>query len=113
MKKQTSPAYVYIARCADTSLYTGSTTDPERRERQHNDGTASKYTASRRPVKLVFKCKFSSMGEALSVERKIKNWSRTKKQRLVAGEFDLKKELAAGEKATQFAARNRVLSGDD
>lgn len=110
MKKPTSPAYVYIARCADTSLYTGSTTDPERRERQHNDGTASKYTASRRPVTIVFKCRFGSMGEALSAERRIKNWSRAKKQSLVAGKFTLKRELAACENASQFAVRNRVLS---
>jgi predicted GIY-YIG superfamily endonuclease len=42
--------YVYLLRCGDGSLYTGVTNDPERRCRQHNAGTASRYTRSRRPV---------------------------------------------------------------
>lgn len=44
---------VYLVRCSDGSLYCGVSTDVERRVRQHNAGTASKYTRSRRPVELV------------------------------------------------------------
>jgi predicted GIY-YIG superfamily endonuclease len=45
---------VYIVRCADGSLYTGITKDVDRRCQQHNAGTASRYTRSRRPVKLIY-----------------------------------------------------------
>ncbi len=41
---------VYLLRCSDGTLYCGATTDLARRLRQHNAGTASKYTRSRRPV---------------------------------------------------------------
>src|SRR3954464_10676412 len=44
--------FVYLARCADDSLYTGVTTDPARRERAHNQGLGAAYTRSRRPVRL-------------------------------------------------------------
>jgi predicted GIY-YIG superfamily endonuclease len=46
--------FVYILRCADGTLYTGITKDVDRRTKQHNAGTASWYTRSRRPVKLVY-----------------------------------------------------------
>ena len=48
-------AYVYMLRCSDGSLYTGYTTDPERRVKEHNEGkNGAKATRSRRPVKLVY-----------------------------------------------------------
>ena len=46
--------FVYMVRCNDRSLYTGITTDLQRRCRQHNAGTASRYTRGRIPVRLVF-----------------------------------------------------------
>ena len=45
--------YVYILRCADGTLYTGSTTDLDRRLAVHNSGKGAKYTRSRRPVELI------------------------------------------------------------
>ena len=45
--------FVYILRCRDGTFYTGITKDVVRRCRQHNEGTASRYTRSRRPVRLV------------------------------------------------------------
>ncbi|HEX2250977.1 MAG TPA: GIY-YIG nuclease family protein, partial [Gemmatimonadales bacterium] len=45
---------VYMARCGDGSLYTGITTDPERRLAQHNRGNGAAYTRSRLPVLLVY-----------------------------------------------------------
>jgi putative endonuclease len=46
--------FVYLLRCADGSLYTGITTDPDRRLREHNTGRAgARYTRARRPVELV------------------------------------------------------------
>ena len=47
--------WVYLLRCADGSLYTGITTDVERRTAQHNTGTGAKYTRSRGPVVPVFR----------------------------------------------------------
>jgi len=71
--------YVYILRCADGSLYTGITTDLTRRIRQHNDGTASRYTRSWRPVKLLYEeCK-RGQSSALKREATIKKLTRRKK----------------------------------
>ncbi|MEA2493711.1 MAG: putative endonuclease, partial [Thermoleophilaceae bacterium] len=50
MREPAGVPYVYLLRCADGSLYCGWTTDPERRLRQHQAGTASRYTKRRRPV---------------------------------------------------------------
>jgi putative endonuclease len=46
--------FCYILECSDGSFYTGWTTDPQRREKQHNRGTGAKYTRMRRPVRLVY-----------------------------------------------------------
>jgi putative endonuclease len=79
-------AWVYMLRCGDGSLYTGWSTDVERRLRQHQAGTASRYTASRRPVELVFKCALEDRKAALREEARIKRLSRAKKlDLLVAG----------------------------
>jgi predicted GIY-YIG superfamily endonuclease len=48
------PFYCYILECADGTFYTGWTTDPPRREKQHNAGRGAKYTRARRLVKLVY-----------------------------------------------------------
>ena len=48
------PYYCYILECADGSFYTGWTTDPVRRERQHNRGAGARYTRTHRPVRLVY-----------------------------------------------------------
>lgn len=70
---------VYMLRCADGSLYTGVTTDPERRLRQHNAGKASKYTRIRRPVTIVFREDGHTRGGALSREAAIKRLTRRAK----------------------------------
>jgi putative endonuclease len=51
---------VYLLRCADGTLYCGWSTDPERRLRQHQAGSASRYTRTRRPVELVYTREFST-----------------------------------------------------
>ena len=51
------PAYVYMLRCADGSLYTGWTNDMEKRLKAHQSGQGAKYTRSRGPVELVFALK--------------------------------------------------------
>jgi predicted GIY-YIG superfamily endonuclease len=74
---------VYVLRCADGSLYTGITNDPPRRCMQHNAGTASRYTRSRRPVVMVYQEMQSTRGSALRREAAIKALSRAEKEALV------------------------------
>jgi len=75
--------YVYILRCADGSLYTGITTDLDRRCKQHNAGTASRYTRSRLPVELVYQEARDSQSKALKRELEIKALTRQQKQSLI------------------------------
>jgi predicted GIY-YIG superfamily endonuclease len=70
---------VYILRCSDGSFYTGATNDLEKRIREHNRGTASKYTRSRRPVTLMAVSIDMNKSEALRLEIKIKRLPKTRK----------------------------------
>ena len=75
--------FVYILRCADGSLYTGITKDVERRRRQHDDGTASRYTRSRRPVKLIYQEVRPDQSSALKREAAIKAMTRKEKLAMI------------------------------
>lgn len=75
--------YVYIVQCHDGSLYTGWTTDVEKRVASHNAGTGAKYTKARRPVTLVYYEALDSKSEALKREAAIKKLSRTEKLELI------------------------------
>jgi predicted GIY-YIG superfamily endonuclease len=77
------PWFVYIVRCADGSLYTGITKDVKRRCQQHNDGTASRYTRSRRPTKLAWQEAHPSRSSALKREAAIKAITRREKLTLI------------------------------
>ena len=77
--------FVYILRCVDGTLYTGITKDLARRTRQHNDGTASRYTRSRRPVKLVYQEPQRSQSLALKREAAIKKLTRRQKLAMIRG----------------------------
>ncbi len=76
--------YVYIVRCSDNSLYTGSTNDIENRIAAHNEGKGSKYTRSRLPVELNYSETCSSKSAALKREAAIKKLSRIEKIKLIA-----------------------------
>jgi putative endonuclease len=73
---------VYLARCADGSLYTGVTTDPERRLAQHNGGSGAAYTRGRLPVTLVYCEAAADRSGALRREHAIKQLSRSEKEAL-------------------------------
>jgi predicted GIY-YIG superfamily endonuclease len=75
---------VYIVRCADGSLYTGWTTDLDRRIAQHNAGRGATYTRLRRPVMLVFREDAPDRGAAMRRESVIKKLDRLRKERLIA-----------------------------
>ena len=76
------PCFVYILRCADGSFYTGWTTDVAARERAHNSGRGAKYTASRRPVRVVYQETHQTRSAAQQREAEIKRWPRAKKAAL-------------------------------
>ena len=86
---------VYILRCSDQSYYTGVSRDAEKRVRIHNEGwDPLGYTCEKRPVELVWANHFQSNTEAIEWEKKIKGWSRKKKEALIEGRFDKLPELA-------------------
>lgn len=75
--------FVYLLRCADDSLYTGITKDVSRRCEQHNAGTASRYTRSRRPTRLAYEERHVSRSLALKREIEIKALPRQDKESLI------------------------------
>lgn len=75
--------YVYILRCADGTLYTGTTTDVTRRVKEHNRKKGGACTRVRLPVKLVYKEVYEIQSQALKREHQIKRLSRQKKLGLI------------------------------
>lgn len=75
--------FVYIVRCADHTLYTGVTTDAEKRVADHNAGRGARYTRSRLPVDLVYLEPASDRGAALRREAEIKRLSAPDKRALI------------------------------
>ncbi|GAB6138923.1 GIY-YIG nuclease family protein [Halanaerobaculum tunisiense] len=75
--------YTYILQCADNTLYTGYTTDLQRRVREHNQGTGAKYTRGRTPVKLCYSEEYSTRSQAQQREYAIKQLSRQAKLELI------------------------------
>ncbi|HNT54436.1 MAG TPA: GIY-YIG nuclease family protein [Anaerolineaceae bacterium] len=81
--------YCYILECADGTYYTGWTTDPVRREKQHNRGIGAAYTRTHRPVRLVYVEEQPSRAEAMRRERAIKRLTHLKKETLIHGQSKL------------------------
>lgn len=77
------PFFCYILECADGTFYTGWTTDPPRREKQHNAGTGARYTRMRRPVKMVYVEEQPDRTSAMKREHQIKRMARAGKGKLV------------------------------
>ena len=89
------PFWVYVLRCSDDSYYTGHTDDLDRRLAQHRAGTFPGYTQSRLPVELMYTSDFPTREEALAMERRIKGWTRAKKEALFRGDWQRLRELSA------------------
>lgn len=77
------PFYCYILECVDGTYYTGWTTDPERRLRQHNAGSGSRYTRARVPVKMAYLEPQADRRTAMKRERALKALSHEKKMELI------------------------------
>ena len=89
------PFWVYILRCSDGSYYTGHTDQLEMRLAQHEAGEVPGYTQRRRPVALMYCEEFPTRAEALEMERRIKGWSRAKKEALARGDWEALRSLSA------------------
>ncbi len=76
-------AVVYILQCADGTLYTGWTTDLERRLRAHNNGQGARYTRSRRPVRLAYQEEQPTRSAAQRREAAIRRLPRADKLKLI------------------------------
>jgi putative endonuclease len=75
---------VYVLRCGDGSLYTGYTTDLDRRLREHRAGDGAKYTRGRGPLEAVHVERFDSRSAAMRREHEVKRFTKARKERLVA-----------------------------
>lgn len=81
--------HLYLVRCRDGSLYTGITTDVERRLADHDRNRGARRLRGRGPLQLVFSRAVGDRGAALRLEYRVKRLSRAAKERLVSGETDL------------------------
>jgi predicted GIY-YIG superfamily endonuclease len=92
--------WVYILQCSDGSYYTGHTDDLENRFQQHQSGILEGYTHGRRPVKLIYQQRFSTREDAFAAERKIKGWSRKKKEAMMRNDWKEVSRLANARPST-------------
>lgn len=88
-----SPCCTYMVRCADGTLYTGWTNDLQKRLTAHNSGKGAKYTASRRPVTLVYVEQHEDKIAAMQREYAIKQLTRAKKESLIESELNILEQL--------------------
>jgi putative endonuclease len=87
--------FVYILKCSDNSYYTGVTNNLERRFTEHEQGIDSEcYTFLRRPLQVVFYQINNDINQAIAMEKKIKGWTRKKKEALIAERWNDLKELS-------------------
>ncbi|MHA1221493.1 MAG: GIY-YIG nuclease family protein [Candidatus Heimdallarchaeota archaeon] len=90
--------FVYMVTCADGTIYTGYTKDLLKRIDQHNAGKqGSKYTSTRRPVKLSFVEIYSSQSEAMKRELELKTFSRVRKLTMIKLYKNSQKEETSNE----------------
>ena len=75
--------FCYILQCADGTYYTGWTTNPSRREAQHNAGRGARYTSMRKPVKLVYVEEQPNRAAAMRREKALKALKRAQKKALI------------------------------
>ena len=100
--------YVYILKCSDGTYYTGITNNIERRLKEHQLGfNQDCYTFKRRPVELVFYTNFMDPKQAIMYEKKIKKWSKSKKEAIIKGKWEDLKALSECKNDSHF--KNKPL----
>ena len=75
--------FVYIIECGDGSLYTGITTNVERRFNEHKNKTGGHYTSSKKVIRVAYSEEHPNRSSALKREAEIKGWPRQKKLNLI------------------------------
>lgn len=104
--------HVYILRCADGRYYVGTTRDSlEKRVAEHSAGTFGGYTNARRPVELVYHESFARPSDAIAMERRLKGWTRAKKEALIRGDFAALKRLVRAK--SSFDTRASLAAQDE
>ena len=92
-----------MLRCNDKSIYTGITSNLDKRIIEHSMGKhKNSYTYCRRPVSLVYYQEFMSPEEAITFEKKLKKWSRTKKEALISEDFNKLQVFSECRNATHY-----------
>lgn len=84
LPKTPSVWHLYLIRTSGNALYTGITTDVQRRLAQHEKGTGAKALRGKGPLQLVFCCEAGTHGEALRMEFRLKQMNKRQKERLIA-----------------------------
>jgi putative endonuclease len=100
--------YVYILKCADDSYYVGITNNLDKRLMEHQSGMNMECcTYRRRPLEIKFYEVFNDVLQAIYFEKKLKKWTRTKKESLSNGDFDMIQILSESRNATHYKYDNR------
>lgn len=91
--------YVYMLRCSDDTYYTGVTNNLEKRFIEHVQGVNRNcYTFTRKPIKIVYHEMFTNPLSAIAFEKKIKGWSKKKKEALINGDYESLPKLSMNTK---------------
>ena len=93
MPKKSKAYWLYMVRCCDRTLYTGISNDVKARVERHNTGHGAKYTASRRPVRLVYSEKLGSLSLAMRREHAVKRMSKARKIELIGSQKTKRRAL--------------------
>jgi putative endonuclease len=96
-------SHMYILECADSSYYTGSTIDLERRLWEHQNGLGANHTAKRLPVKLVYCEFFDHVSDAFYREKQVQGWTRRKKEALMSGDNNKLHEFAECQNESHYS----------
>ncbi|MFA6021420.1 MAG: GIY-YIG nuclease family protein [Rhodospirillales bacterium] len=103
-------AFLYILKCQDSRYYVGTTRGSlERRIEEHNAGAFGGYTAVRRPVELAFYQEFDRIEDAIAMERRVKGWSRAKKEALMRGDFEMLRQLGRRQSLSRSSFETAAL----
>jgi predicted GIY-YIG superfamily endonuclease len=87
------PSWVYILRCADNSYYTGVTSNIEQRLDQHYHSAVG-YVAKRKPFEFLWSAEFANIDDAIGFEKRVKGWTRAKKEALMRDDWPEIQRLA-------------------
>ena len=105
--------WVYVLKCADGSYYTGHTDNLDLRLAQHQAGEGGAYTRERLPVELMYSDWLEDRDSAFQAERRIKNWSRAKKEALFAQDGQALSRLAVPPSERQMRSASLDFARDE